>query len=226
MTQAPATTNPPGPIGAQKKRRKWEPVAALILVIFLGFWLALGPDPFRKVVTPQSARRLDVRIGENRLLLVATPDPASGQYTFQYHARDGTSSPTLSESEVKAVLGPQVLADITAPSPNRVFRWLRITSWASLVWVGIGFLGQAAFSSRFLIQWIVSEKSRKTVVPEAFWWMSLIGGIALFAYFVWRQDPVAILGQSSGLVIYSRNIRLIYKQRRREARQTLASQPS
>ena len=60
------------------------------------------------------------------------------------------------------------------------------------LWVAVGFAGQAVFSARFIVQWIVSERSRRTVVPEAFWWMSLIGGISLFAYFVWRQDPVAI----------------------------------
>jgi len=211
---------------APRKRRKWEPVAALVLVIFLGFWLALGPDPFGTIVTAKTDRRIDVRVGENRLLLVATPDPATNSFSFQYHSRDGHTSEKLSEAQVKTLFGPAVLADITAPRPNRVFRWLKITSWSSLVWVGIGFFGQAAFSSRFLIQWIVSEKSRKTVVPEAFWWMSLIGGISLFAYFVWRQDPVAILGQSSGLVIYSRNIRLIYKQRRREARAAAAGLPN
>lgn len=216
----------PDPTGSPKKRRKWEPVAALLLVIFLGFWLALGPDPFRTVQSPEYARRIDVRMGENRLLLVAIPEPGTRTFTFRFHARDGHESAALSEDQVKDLFGPAVLADITAERPNQVFRWLKITSWASLVWIGIGFLGQAAFSSRFLIQWIVSEKSRKTVVPEAFWWMSLIGGISLFAYFVWRQDPVAILGQSSGLVIYSRNIRLIYKQRRREARAAAAGLPS
>jgi lipid-A-disaccharide synthase-like uncharacterized protein len=66
-----------------------------------------------------------------------------------------------------------------------------------------------------LLQWFVSERKRESVIPEAFWWLSLIGGVALFAYFVWRQDIVGVLGQSSGLVIYARNIRLIYKQRKR-----------
>jgi lipid-A-disaccharide synthase-like uncharacterized protein len=214
------------PAEKTRKRVKWEPAAALVLVIFLGFWLALGPDPFKKIVTPENARRIDVRLGENRVLLVGVPDPVTHRFTFQYHTREGHASPELSEAQISELLGPNVVADITAERPNRVFRWLRITSWASLVWVGVGFFGQAAFSSRFLIQWIASEKSRRTVVPEAFWWMSLIGGISLFAYFVWRQDPVAILGQSSGLVIYARNIRLIYKQRRREARELASGEPS
>jgi lipid-A-disaccharide synthase-like uncharacterized protein len=69
------------------------------------------------------------------------------------------------------------------------------------------------------IQWLVSEKEKRSVVPEIFWWLSLVGGVTLFAYFAWRQDPVGILGQSSGLVIYARNLRLIYKQRRRAGRE-------
>lgn len=210
----------------QRKRVKWEPAAALLLVIFLGFWMAIGPDPFKDVQTAPGARRIDVRLAENRVLLVATPDAsAAGGYTFQYHARDGHRSPELSAAQVAELLGPGVVQELTATRPNLVFRLLKITSWASLVWIAVGFLGQAVFSCRFLVQWIASEKSRKTVVPEAFWWMSLIGGISLFSYFVWRQDPVAILGQSSGLVIYSRNLRLIYKQRRREARALNSGEP-
>jgi lipid-A-disaccharide synthase-like uncharacterized protein len=67
-----------------------------------------------------------------------------------------------------------------------------------------------------MIQWIVSERQKQSVVPEAFWWLSLAGGIALFAYFAWRQDIVGVLGQTSGVVIYARNIRLIHKRRRRQ----------
>ncbi|MBL8747241.1 MAG: lipid-A-disaccharide synthase N-terminal domain-containing protein [Phycisphaerae bacterium] len=86
------------------------------------------------------------------------------------------------------------------------------------MWVALGFGGQIAFSGRMLLQWFVSEREKQSIVPSAFWWMSLIGGAMLFAYFVWRQDVVGVLGQSSGLVIYGRNIRLIHKRKRRETR--------
>jgi lipid-A-disaccharide synthase-like uncharacterized protein len=76
---------------------------------------------------------------------------------------------------------------------------------------------------RMLIQWIVSEKERRSHITPAFWWFSLLGGTMLFVYFVWRQDPIAIFGQSTGVVIYARNLRLIYKQRRRDARAAAAS---
>ena len=82
------------------------------------------------------------------------------------------------------------------------------------VWLGIGSLGQALFSARFVIQWLASERMRRSVVPHAFWWFSLAGGVTLLAYALWRQDPVFTLGQSLGLVVYVRNLMLIRMHRR------------
>jgi lipid-A-disaccharide synthase-like uncharacterized protein len=76
-------------------------------------------------------------------------------------------------------------------------------------WLAVGFLGQAMFSGRFLVQWIASERRRKSVVPTAFWWLSLAGGGTLLAYAIHRGDPVFILGQAAGLVVYVRNLVLI-----------------
>lgn len=84
------------------------------------------------------------------------------------------------------------------------------------IWMIVGFLGQALFTSRFLVQWIASERARRSVVPLAFWWFSLAGGATLLAYAISRGDPVFIVGQASGLVIYTRNLMLIGKQRRAE----------
>lgn len=77
----------------------------------------------------------------------------------------------------------------------------------------IGFLGQALFGSRFLVQWIASERARTSVMPTVFWWLSLCGGVTLLAYAIWRQDPVFILGQGMGLLIYARNLMLIRETR-------------
>ena len=66
-----------------------------------------------------------------------------------------------------------------------------------------------------MVQWVVSERSRVSTVPELFWWFSFVGGVSLFTYFVWRKDVVGVLGQATGVVIYARNLRLIQKQRRR-----------
>jgi lipid-A-disaccharide synthase-like uncharacterized protein len=84
-------------------------------------------------------------------------------------------------------------------------------------WLTIGFLGHALFTARFLVQWVASEKQRDSVVPVAFWWLSLLGGTALLAYAISRRDPVIIVGQSMGLFIYARNLMLVAKARRREA---------
>ncbi|CAM3161357.1 Uncharacterized N-terminal domain of lipid-A-disaccharide synthase [Paracoccus aminovorans] len=80
---------------------------------------------------------------------------------------------------------------------------------ANTIWLGIGFLGQLLFTSRFLVQWIASERARRSIVPLAFWWFSLAGGATLLAYAIWRRDPVFAIGQASGLVIYIRNLMLI-----------------
>ncbi|HMQ39796.1 MAG TPA: lipid-A-disaccharide synthase N-terminal domain-containing protein [Paracoccus sp. (in: a-proteobacteria)] len=82
------------------------------------------------------------------------------------------------------------------------------------LWLLIGFSGQLLFTSRFLVQWIASERAKRSIVPLAFWWFSLAGGATLLAYALWRRDPVFAVGQASGLVIYTRNLMLIGKDRR------------
>jgi len=81
------------------------------------------------------------------------------------------------------------------------------------LWLGIGFLGQAMFSMRFLVQWLQSERQRRSIIPVAFWYFSIFGGVTLLAYAIWREDPVFILGQGAGLVIYARNLYFIRRER-------------
>jgi lipid-A-disaccharide synthase-like uncharacterized protein len=85
----------------------------------------------------------------------------------------------------------------------------------SMAWLMLGFAGQAIFTARFLVQWLASERCRSSVVPVAFWWLSLLGGSALLIYAWSRQDPVIILGQSLGVLVYVRNLMLVRKNRRR-----------
>lgn len=85
-------------------------------------------------------------------------------------------------------------------------------------WLILGLLGQVAFSVRFLIQWIASEKAKKSVVPIPFWLFSIVGSLLLLVYAIYRKDPVFILGQSAGLFIYSRNLALIRTERREQGR--------
>lgn len=81
------------------------------------------------------------------------------------------------------------------------------------VWLAVGFLGQAMFFGRFLLQWIHSERLGRSVIPVTFWYLSLAGGLFLLAYAIWRRDPVFILGQSVGAFVYVRNLMLIRRSR-------------
>ncbi|HUO84698.1 MAG TPA: lipid-A-disaccharide synthase N-terminal domain-containing protein [Thermoanaerobaculia bacterium] len=84
---------------------------------------------------------------------------------------------------------------------------LHPSSWD--LWVAVGFLGQLFFSARFLIQWIWSEKKKASFIPIHFWYFSLLGGMTLALYAFHRRDPVFLLGQTMGLVVYARNLMLI-----------------
>ena len=82
------------------------------------------------------------------------------------------------------------------------------------LWLVLGFAAQGLFAARFLVQWIASERQKRSVVPVTFWFLSLSGGILLLVYAIKRGDPVFILGQSTGAAIYARNLYLIYRERK------------
>jgi len=84
---------------------------------------------------------------------------------------------------------------------------------AEAIWIGIGLVGQAMFFMRFLLQWIASEKAKRSVIPDIFWYFSIAGATILLSYAIYRQDPVFILGQSMGFLIYFRNLYFIKKNR-------------
>lgn len=95
--------------------------------------------------------------------------------------------------------------------------WLHVESRTELLWVIFGFFAQLMFTGRFLVQWIASERARRSVMPVAFWYFSLAGGMMLLAYALYRRDPVFILGQSLGVFIYARNLWLIRAEGRRSS---------
>ncbi|MFH1753253.1 MAG: lipid-A-disaccharide synthase N-terminal domain-containing protein [Candidatus Omnitrophota bacterium] len=84
-------------------------------------------------------------------------------------------------------------------------------------WIVLGFFGQLMFSGRFLIQWIASEIKKKSVIPISFWYFSLGGAAILLIYAIYRKDPVFIVGQSVGLIIYARNLVLIARHKEKKA---------
>ncbi|MBU2569959.1 MAG: lipid-A-disaccharide synthase N-terminal domain-containing protein [Gammaproteobacteria bacterium] len=82
------------------------------------------------------------------------------------------------------------------------------------LWLSVGLLGQALFSARFFVQWLQSERQKKSVFPVAFWYFSIGGGITLLAYAIHKEDPVFIIGQASGLFIYLRNLYFVVYERK------------
>ena len=85
------------------------------------------------------------------------------------------------------------------------------------LWIGIGFAGQTLFFMRFFVQWITSERQKRSVIPTAFWYFSLGGAAILLSYAIHRQDPVFIVGQSMGFLIYTRNLVLLGREKRAKA---------
>ena len=93
-----------------------------------------------------------------------------------------------------------------------------MTMWANLplaekIWIGVGFIGQAVFGMRFVVQWIATERHKKSVVPVAFWYMSLIGSVIVLTYVIYRRDPVLIPSFSLNLLIYMRNLYFIHRKK-------------
>jgi lipid-A-disaccharide synthase-like uncharacterized protein len=93
-----------------------------------------------------------------------------------------------------------------------------------IAWLAVGFAGQALFTARFLVQWFQSERARRSVIPMAFWYLSLAGGILLLIYALHRRDPVFILGQSAGAIVYIRNMVLRHRERREPAGESATGQ--
>lgn len=97
---------------------------------------------------------------------------------------------------------------------GKLAQWWASVSTTELVWLTVGLLAQLMFSMRFIVQWIASERARQSIVPETFWYFSVVGGAMLFAYAIYRVDPVFMLGQGAGLLIYARNIQFIMRGKR------------
>ena len=84
------------------------------------------------------------------------------------------------------------------------------------LWLIVGFAGQAVFTGRFVLQWLYSEFKRRSVIPVGFWYLSMLGSALLLAYAIYREDPVFIIGQSFGFLVYLRNLQLIARNKPQE----------
>ena len=94
-----------------------------------------------------------------------------------------------------------------------MFSYLSSLSNFELFFLIVGFVGQGLFASRFVVQWIYSEKKGESSIPIIFWYLSIVGGLGLLIYAISRKDPVIITGQTFGIFIYLRNLILIYKKK-------------
>ena len=88
-----------------------------------------------------------------------------------------------------------------------------LNNYPETIMIVIGFGGQTLFAARFIIQWLSSENAGRSVIPVAFWYFSISGGLVLLTYAIWRQDPVIIAGQSVGILIYARNLYFINREK-------------
>lgn len=191
---------------------KAGPVVAMLLLIALGMWLVLQPA--------LSRARYDMAftVGAEQVLIgVVEFEGADGGVGYRVVAPERlVTADAVSPGELMSLLERERAAWERRPAIERtLLGFFNITSWWNFGWVVVGLVGQAAFFGRMLVQWVISEKSRRSQVPELFWWLSFSGGVCLFTYFVWRVDVVGVVGQSTGVVIYARNLRLIYKEKQR-----------
>ena len=92
-----------------------------------------------------------------------------------------------------------------------MFQYINSLNSSEIIFLIIGFVGQFIFASRFIVQWIYSEKKGESSIPIIFWYLSIVGGLSLLIYAIFRKDPVIILGQSFGILVYTRNLILIYR---------------
>jgi lipid-A-disaccharide synthase-like uncharacterized protein len=96
---------------------------------------------------------------------------------------------------------------------DAVLEWANVATGWELALVGFGVVAQFLFFGRWLVQWVATERRGESHMPEMFWWMSLLGATLLFVYFVLRGEPVGVLGQSVGWIVYIRNLYLIRRRR-------------
>lgn len=182
-------------------RRRWLVLLELLALVGVLVWV--GVALAAPVGKPPGSIDLKVQLAgaDDRVFLL---QDEHGEPRYQIHQDDGTNR-VLTPDE----FARRVWQDHRSRSAFEVL--LNVSSPAGIAWVVLGFLGQVLFTGRMLVQWLVSERQRASVVPTAFWWMSLIGATMLLVYFLWRREPIGVLGQATGWGIYVRNLWLIHR---------------
>ena len=178
-------------------------IAAVVLLPPLVWWglhrAGVAPAPGEKLQSPFEL--------SDRLVYLPLQENENGDLEVVFEGR---------QDQVEARFTPdEFLREVRSRQPDmgswrHAFKVLNITSLTGVLWVAFGFLGQALFMGRMLVQWWASEKAKSAVVPTSFWWLSLIGSSMLMTYFIWRVEIVGFLGQSTGWAIYIRNLWFIH----------------
>jgi lipid-A-disaccharide synthase-like uncharacterized protein len=176
-------------------------LALLTLLVTAGMVEGAAAESNELASPSQVSIKVQIDGARDRVAIIPAPD---GGYHYVVTHLDGRRE-HLSPAEFTERLHDQETSD------SLVQRILNISGPAGLVWVGLGFLGQVLFAGRMIVQWLTSEHHKRSVVPPVFWWMSLAGASLLLIYFIWRRDIVGVLGQSTGWIIYMRNLWLIYR---------------
>ncbi len=174
----------------------------LLALIMMMIGLTVGSEWNHAACGSQDQSSASIEIkgwGENISLL----EQEDGTLVYRLERPDGTIETLTPLQFAKRHFQREQSRDFI----NRLFN---ITSPIGIAWVLVGLLGQALFTGRMLVQWMVSERSGRSTVPVIFWWLSLMGASMLLVYFIWRKDIVGILGQGLGWFIYLRNLSLIY----------------
>ncbi len=180
------------------------PVIVMGLVLGLSIWIMLQVQS--PALPPrEGARTFEVVITSRKVLVEQVPQSDGYVYRFLNAADLGTQEMSGREFE-------HTLATVAAGEQrSTLLTLLNVSAYNKLWWPALGLLGQLVFAGRMWVQWIASERKRQSVVPPLFWYMSLVGGLITATYFMWRQDLVGVIGQTSGIWIYARNIYFVYR---------------
>lgn len=186
-------------------------LAAFAAFLFVGLWLVVGDDWLRGESAGAAAPRFEWVLDGRKVGVEVRPAPESDGYEYRLLGGELAELGWISADRFQAL----VLAE-TERSARRhvVLRFFDASTWGSFVFVVVGLVGQLCFFGRMFLQWLASERASASVVPPAFWWLSLGGGVCLLGYFVWRLDPIGVLGQSTGVAVYARNLWLLGRSQR------------
>ncbi len=181
------------------RKRMWLTAGLSLLIPAVAWWIliALGyvSSPGKPVGPPFNF--------SDRIVTIKVAKGDDGQLRATFDGRDGGGI---------GLTGDEFFTEIQNRHKNLpwIYGLLDVTSLTGVVWVIFGLAGQGIFTARMIVQWQASEKARASIVPPAFWWLSLLGASMLMVYFIWRKELVGFIGQSTGWIIYIRNLWFIY----------------